>query len=129
MQLLTTAHSQDPHTVMPFKLWCLQVEPEGNFPNLLPHPVFTPPRTQVRVCTYTHTHTHICKYSQRDSPPLTPQSIFKTQLWMRKQSPFLSLNSNLLYQFWSWEVPDQSQQIWSEHSSWFTDGCLLSVLT
>ena len=48
---------------------------------------------------------------------------------MRKQSPFLSLNSNLLYQFWSWEVPDQSQQIWSEHSSWFTDGYLLSVLT
>lgn len=65
---------------------------------------------QVRV--HVHTHTHMCEHSQRDFPPPTPQSIFKTQPCMRKQSPFLSLSSNLLYQFWNWEVPDQSQQIW-----------------
>jgi len=71
---------------------------------LLPHHVCR--------CVCTCTHTHMCEHSQRDSPPPTPQSIFKTQPCMRKQSPFLSLSSNLLYQFWNWEVPDQSQQIW-----------------
>ena len=54
----------------------------------------------------------MCEHSQRNSPPPTPQGIFKKQPCMRKQSPFFSLSSNLLYQFWNWEVPDQSQQIW-----------------